>query len=398
LTLDGFSSQLNVPSAMQVLYDHKILVVKEEGDASETNQAYDQSVAKQDKANIRHLLNTTRMRKAKITQWDLIATCVVALVKTKKTAWVSSFRKVNLHPDYHVSFEEWLDKIRDKIETGERFYKERPNRMFDSLPAMWTNISIENRQGCIQLIDSMQAEKEEGKSIWLDKCNIRKLLKFVALDDLTKIRACYMVAKKHPEVIVGAESSSESPELVAYQQKQLQSFKEFKAVALFPSDIIEEYRCNKSCAISQMKLFQHMTNRVARDHWKSDRAAPLQPSAWLDAVITCEQKALLAPTPADIARASIINETIGEGAKKKIAKRRINFIDGNITSYSRLLNSSEQLTSMQEINSLTAIIGEIRTEREHEKSERASAKASEERKAKTSSYSGRAGKKGSTHA
>jgi len=64
LTLDGFSSHLNVPSAMQVLYDHKILVVKEEGDASETNQAYDQSVAKQDKANIRHLLNTTQMRKA----------------------------------------------------------------------------------------------------------------------------------------------------------------------------------------------------------------------------------------------------------------------------------------------------------------------------------------------
>jgi len=182
--------------------------------------------------------------------------------------------------------------------------------------------------------------------------------------------------------IVGAESGSQSPELVAFQQKQLQSFKEFQAVALFPSDIIEEYRCNKSCDISQMKLFQHMTNRVARDHWKSDRSAPLQPSAWLDAVITCEQKALLAPTPADIARASIINETIGEGARKKIAKSRINFIDGNITNYSRLLNSSEQLTSMKEINSLTTIIGEIRTEREHEKSERASAKASEVQKSK----------------
>jgi hypothetical protein len=138
---------------------------------------------------------------------------------------------------------------------------------------------------------------------------------------------------------------------------------------------MEEYMMNKTCAISQMRLFHHMTNRVARDHWKSDRSAPLQPSAWLDAVITCEQKALLAPTPADIVRASIINETIGEGAKKKNAKRRINFIDGNITSYSRLLNSSEQLTSMKEMNSLTAIIGEIISMRDQDKSERASAKA-----------------------
>jgi hypothetical protein len=76
-------------------------------------------------------------------------------------------------------------------------------------------------------------------------------------------------------------------------------------------------------------------------------------------------------------RASIINETIGEGAKKKIAKRRINFIDGNITSYLCLLDSSEQLTSMKEMNSLAAIIREIRSERDQDKSECASAKAFE---------------------
>jgi hypothetical protein len=38
LTLDGFSSHLNVPEAMAVFREHKIFIVKEEGDAFDTNQ------------------------------------------------------------------------------------------------------------------------------------------------------------------------------------------------------------------------------------------------------------------------------------------------------------------------------------------------------------------------
>ncbi len=49
LTLDGYGSHLNVPSALRVLHEHKIHVIKEEGDASDTNEAYDANVAKADK-------------------------------------------------------------------------------------------------------------------------------------------------------------------------------------------------------------------------------------------------------------------------------------------------------------------------------------------------------------
>ena len=36
--------------------------------------------------------------------------------------------------------------------------------------------------------------------------------------------------------------------------------------------------------------------------------------------------------------ASVFSDAIGVGAKKKIAKRRINMLEGNVASYSRVLN------------------------------------------------------------
>ena len=46
ITLDGFGSHVNVHSTQQIFSDHKILIIKEEGDTSHVNQAYDQQVAK----------------------------------------------------------------------------------------------------------------------------------------------------------------------------------------------------------------------------------------------------------------------------------------------------------------------------------------------------------------
>lgn len=53
LTLDGFSSHLLVPAeALPSFTNALIEVIKEEGDTSQVNQAYDQSVAKEDKKHI----------------------------------------------------------------------------------------------------------------------------------------------------------------------------------------------------------------------------------------------------------------------------------------------------------------------------------------------------------
>jgi hypothetical protein len=96
LTLDGFSSHL-VPAGLAPFTAANITIIKEEGDTMQVNQAYDQSVAKEDKKVIRELLNLLRSNQklAIIKQETIFAVCIDALRKVKADAWVDSFKKVN---------------------------------------------------------------------------------------------------------------------------------------------------------------------------------------------------------------------------------------------------------------------------------------------------------------
>ena len=71
MTLDGFGSHLQ-PEALKVFSDHKILVVKEEGDTSHVCQAYDKDVAKEDKQHHRSLLHMIRLEIDMVDQWTLV--------------------------------------------------------------------------------------------------------------------------------------------------------------------------------------------------------------------------------------------------------------------------------------------------------------------------------------
>ena len=52
---------------------------------------------------------------------------------------------------------------------------------------------------------------------------------------------------------------------------------------------------------------------------------------------------MLQPSMKDLLHASVISDAIGVGAKKKIAKQRINMLEGNVTHYSSVLNSPSQM-------------------------------------------------------
>ena len=58
--IDGFGPHVSSEAAMQIYYDHKIVLLKEEGDSSHVNQAYDQEVAKSDKRSMRAALGFLR--------------------------------------------------------------------------------------------------------------------------------------------------------------------------------------------------------------------------------------------------------------------------------------------------------------------------------------------------
>ena len=52
LSLDGYGSHVNTLNSLKTFAENKIFILKEEGDLSQTNQAYDQSKAKEDKNTI----------------------------------------------------------------------------------------------------------------------------------------------------------------------------------------------------------------------------------------------------------------------------------------------------------------------------------------------------------
>ena len=102
-------------SALQVLHDLKIMIVKEEGDMSAVNQPYDQNIAKCDKRKIRELLDLYRFTLKIITQPDLIVICIKALKNISPELWISSFKKVNLHPYYCIPFLDWIKKLMRRL-------------------------------------------------------------------------------------------------------------------------------------------------------------------------------------------------------------------------------------------------------------------------------------------
>ena len=79
MTLDGFASHLDVKT-LEVFTEYKIVVCKEEGDTSQVNQPYDQSVAKSYKFMIRKLLHAVRgSLHVVLGQYQLMGICLLAL-------------------------------------------------------------------------------------------------------------------------------------------------------------------------------------------------------------------------------------------------------------------------------------------------------------------------------
>ena len=79
------------------------------------------------------------------------------------------------------------------------------------------------------------------------------------------------------------------------------------------------------------------------------------------------QSTLLNPTPKDVLLGFITYDVKGKGAVQKIAKRKIDFIEGNVNSYSRLLNNPRRLESIKDHVELVATVAEVSAEADDEK-------------------------------
>ena len=314
LTCDGFGSHVNVPEALQVFTDHKIMLAKEEGDSSHVSQSYDQSVAKCDKLETRCLLDMVRTYVSSvIDQYVLVVTLCQALNKVCKTdAWEASFKKVNLHPHYRVSFEEWQKSISRHINTGDAYFKERENSTFDAMPAVWKKLDPRRRRLIIEYIDRTK-EDPNCHSLWTPQ-SLKYLVKFVPMKQLNNICISYYFAKENPEVInygetddddgsdidaqgndddyidgdggfdgnddvdsedKDGENNEDEGEALSHANNVSTSThlaqSDLSTFTLFPTNIMSNYNKNKSADGGGQALLDHMTNFIKRDHWNGKK-------------------------------------------------------------------------------------------------------------------------------
>ncbi len=90
----------------------------------------------------------------------------------------------------------------------------------------------------------------------------------------------------------------------------------------------------------------------------------MEPRAYLNIEITDKQCYLLQPTAVDVFVGNILEDSLVKNVKKKIPPGYINFLSGNIASYSRVLNNSEAIQHIEDVNMLSVCLSKISESRE----------------------------------
>jgi len=148
---------------------------------------------------------------------------------------------------------------------------------------------------------------------------------------------------------------------------------------LKPKALLEKIEASKTedeNLQANLTLFNHMERytSIAHDHKKGFSLAP---SRYLDVHVTQDQQALLNPKTKDVLLGSLMLETSGIRAKKKMAKWRLDLSTGLVQSYCRVLNGSENLKKMQEHCELASSLAAVQAEKDSDKAESQAKKKTE---------------------
>lgn len=97
-----------------------------------------------------------------------------------------------------------------------------------------------------------------------------------------------------------------------------------------------------------------------------------------------DQRKLLNPTYRDVLIGEILDQSSGVKATKKLAKRRIEFVHGNVNSYARVLNGQAQMDAIKTYNDLAASLATYNAEKHQrdEEKKKEKKKKDEEKEAK----------------
>jgi len=232
-------------------------------------------------------------------QWYLIVVAIQAQLKVTKECWISSFKRVNMHPDHRVPFDEWL-RILDRrgilTEESEAFFTRRMS-LYDAMPAVWKGLSPDERRSIMRLIDGIYSSSTVEGAVWSQK-NVLDLAKYVPLNQVFKLRACYFAAKKDSSVITRVQEERSATETTGMTEDQacIERF-----VQWWPTTLGDEYVEDRTNVSKRKELFSHICNTVAQKNWEVEPRT-LQPSSYLDVSISDDQRSLLNPSYKNVLR------------------------------------------------------------------------------------------------
>jgi hypothetical protein len=178
----------------------------------------------------------------------------------------------------------------------------------------------------------MEEAAKKGQSMWCVKQHVIRLTEFGPADTIFQMRACFMAAQKHPEVIcyidnTGVSSDDEDDDTNQPKSKGKDNSPTcLETFTLRPARLVHATK-TKPTRHNQMKLFEHMTNFCSLQNAK---VVTLKPSSALDVEFTQDQAALQQPTMMQCNTGVIMDEIRGDGAKKRMARRRLDMVNGNI--------------------------------------------------------------------
>ena len=332
--LDGFGAHFCSHYAMDERQKKKIMSLKEEGNSSHVNQAYDREVARNDKAHAAQslaFLRKSRYATGHITnQWDLIFVVLGALRDTIRESWVRSFNSCNLNPQTRVSFVDWCEKIKNFLQKGDNFKTESAADKYLLLPGFWHGTTPEDKRKIFELIES-----EGGFTAnCVQKLNSHEYS--IRLVDMHHLRVCYEVAKENPEHLDrGIPKDDEIVNETAYATE----VKAAKERATKVNDGLDSFML-KPDGMKGNALLDHMIrfrNRNANDS---------KPSGFLAIDISEAQASIINSSLKDLTQKSIIDCVGAKGARLKLVKRKLDNL-GYMSGNCGMQNSNERLKRMK---------------------------------------------------
>ena len=288
-------------------------------------------------------------------------------------------------------------RIDTQVATGEAAYtRANEDSIFDAMPGFWKSMQIEERQHVIQRINRLK--EEEGEQMWLNKTHLLSLSELVPLEHVPKLRICHQVVKEHPDVIVGTRRATvlvdgdNSDDAETHNDRSdtlidltLENRNEGTTTAqglnsfmLLPPSLlkeIKEAKTNVETVSAQEKLFKHVVkfrNRMNYDKTK------ISVSDHLNVEVSEDQQRLLNPTVLDTVAGFLLKDAQGDGAKKRLPQRRLNFVDGQVSAHCSILNSDDRLKLINLSNEVAAVMADIQNDRSQEREKTRARKEQEE--------------------